>query len=604
MNEIEKTNFSEQNLHHFLKIALQKINGIIPCETHTLIIESQKRRNESLLLYFGLGKGINDFIRHCDYDSIEKIYLFLKQNAPCIRNSFSPSDFCDFNEDVENRARKSLPPLINLVIYPVNLWNEKIGIFFSINKKDGSEFFDKDLELISETTEITGIADANIILQNEESGNPHNYNSNIDCDMVQNIHSDKITALKRIAGGIAHTMNSPLTGVVTNLGMINSAEEIFRNTINEILKICKNNTQDENTVNLIELKIKKLNELECKRNKWRKTAEKGGKICTNIIEELLLFSKESSFEKDLELISETTEITGIADANIILQNEESGNPHNYNSNIDCDMVQNIHSDKITALKRIAGGIAHTMNSPLTGVVTNLGMINSAEEIFRNTINEILKICKNNTQDENTVNLIELKIKKLNELECKRNKWRKTAEKGGKICKNTIEELLLFSKESSFKNYTYFNINRYIKKIIEALEKQFSACDVIIEKKISDSPIMINGNVGEICHAFFNIISNAFHSINKKPGKISVSTSIDGKKYASLIIQYNGCEIINDLEEKVFEPYFTSSKLTGKNGLGLSISQTLIEKHGGIIDFVSSPKEGTIFIIKLPARQIN
>jgi len=450
MNEIEKTNFSEQNLHHFLKIALQKINGIIPCETHTLIIESQKRRNESLLLYFGLGKGINDFIRHCDYDSIEKIYLFLKQNAPCIRNSFSPSDFCDFNEDVENRAIKSLPPLINLVIYPVNLWNEKIGIFFSINKKDGSEFFDKDIELISETTEITGIADANIILQNEESGNPNNYNSNIDCDMVQNIHSDKITALKRIAGGIAHTMNSPLTGVVTNLGMINSAEEIFRNTINEILKICKNNTQDENTVNLIELKIKKLNELECKRNKWRKIAEKGGKIC----------------------------------------------------------------------------------------------------------------------------------------------------------KNTIEELLLFSKESSFKNYTYFNINRYIKKIIEALEKQFSACDVIIEKKISDSPIMINGNVGEICHAFFNIISNAFHSINKKPGKISVSTSIDGKKYASLIIQYNGCEIINDLEEKVFEPYFTSSKLTGKNGLGLSISQTLIEKHGGIIDFVSSPKEGTIFIIKLPARQIN
>ena len=237
MNEkiiIKNTNRPVIKSPHFFKTALQKINNIIPCETHTLIVESQKRGNDFLLLFFGMGNGINDFIRHSDYESIEKTYLFLKRKAPHIRNSSSSSDFFDYDEDVKSRLLNFLPPIFSLMVKPVTLWNEKIGILLNINKKDGSKFFDEDIDLISAATEITEIAVENIIRPNEETIKSDICSSNIDREMVQDIHSDKIAALKRIAGGIAHTMNSPLTGVVTNLGMINPAEKIFSDKIDEI----------------------------------------------------------------------------------------------------------------------------------------------------------------------------------------------------------------------------------------------------------------------------------------------------------------------------------------------------------------------------------
>ena len=67
--------------------------------------------------------------------------------------------------------------------------------------------------------------------------------------------------------------------------------------------------------------------------------------------------------------------------------------------------------------------------------------------------------------------------------------------------------------------------------------------------------------------------------------------------AVLSIKDNGPGIPEEIQEKVFNPYF-STKETG-TGLGLAIVHQIVEEFGGQMDLKSSPKDGTEFIIKLP-----
>ncbi|MEJ1934866.1 HAMP domain-containing sensor histidine kinase, partial [Nostoc sp. NIES-2111] len=58
-------------------------------------------------------------------------------------------------------------------------------------------------------------------------------------------------------------------------------------------------------------------------------------------------------------------------------------------------------------------------------------------------------------------------------------------------------------------------------------------------------------------------------------------------------------MVEEVRQKVFDPFFTTKPITSGTGLGLSISRQIIDKHGGQIECISSPLQGTEFIIQLP-----
>ena len=74
--------------------------------------------------------------------------------------------------------------------------------------------------------------------------------------------------------------------------------------------------------------------------------------------------------------------------------------------------------------------------------------------------------------------------------------------------------------------------------------------------------------------------------------------------ARIIVQDHGIGISKDAQEKVFEPFYRTddsrSRATGGYGLGLSLTKSIIEAHGGTIQLQSEPGEGTIITIWLPA----
>ena len=112
---------------------------------------------------------------------------------------------------------------------------------------------------------------------------------------------------------------------------------------------------------------------------------------------------------------------------------------------------------------------------------------------------------------------------------------------------------------------------------------------------------------EINQVFLNIIVNAAQAIEAttekdKSGKarITVSTRADGT-WVEVRIADTGPGIPEDIQEKIFNPFFTTKEVGKGTGQGLAISHAVVvEKHEGELRVESKPGEGALFIIRLPA----
>jgi two-component system NtrC family sensor kinase len=95
----------------------------------------------------------------------------------------------------------------------------------------------------------------------------------------------------------------------------------------------------------------------------------------------------------------------------------------------------------------------------------------------------------------------------------------------------------------------------------------------------------------------NLVNNAIDAISEN-GRVTVRTRGDRDRII-IEVEDDGCGIPETVQDRLFDPFFTT-KAPGKgNGLGLSISHTIMQQLGGSLDFESTPGKGTKFRIKLP-----
>ncbi len=111
--------------------------------------------------------------------------------------------------------------------------------------------------------------------------------------------------------------------------------------------------------------------------------------------------------------------------------------------------------------------------------------------------------------------------------------------------------------------------------------------------------MIQGNAQQIEQVFINLITNACHALPDPSKKISVSTR---KRSNDVLIEVcdEGEGIPPENLERIMDAFFTTKRDAGGNGLGLSISYTIVKNHGGKLTFSSELGRGTTATVKLPA----
>jgi C4-dicarboxylate-specific signal transduction histidine kinase len=112
--------------------------------------------------------------------------------------------------------------------------------------------------------------------------------------------------------------------------------------------------------------------------------------------------------------------------------------------------------------------------------------------------------------------------------------------------------------------------------------------------------MVKGNSHNLEQVMSNLIMNAVQSLTARTLAVIVSARFD-KDGNCIVIQVRdeGVGMSGEVMEKACLPFFTTKRESGGIGLGLSISRSIIEDHGGSLEFESKPGEGTVATVKLP-----
>jgi signal transduction histidine kinase len=221
----------------------------------------------------------------------------------------------------------------------------------------------------------------------------------------------------------------------------------------------------------------------------------------------------------------------------------------------------LQTEKLSALGRMAAGIAHEINNPLAGVLlysTNLLKKAPQEGPFREGLEIII---------QETLR-----------------------------CKALIQELLEFSRPSEPKTFLT-NVNKVIVKAIHLLDNEFRLRHIRLEMDLSKQLPQILIDENQIEQILINLLINAIQAIEDR-GTVAIRSYVTSdRKNIAIDVVDTGCGIPPENMSKIFEPFF-STKPKG-TGLGLAVTYGVVQKHGGQVYAFSQPKQGSRFIVELP-----
>ncbi len=154
----------------------------------------------------------------------------------------------------------------------------------------------------------------------------------------------------------------------------------------------------------------------------------------------------------------------------------------------------------------------------------------------------------------------------------------------------VENFLTYARPIEATLHSH-SLRKLIEETVLKIKQEFPEHNIHID---GDATVLVHPN--KIHHAFFNLLKNACESSD---ARAAITVSIYTKKDTVLIAFKNQGEPIPiDIQPQIFDVFF-STKGSGV-GLGLSITKSVIEQHGGRIKLDHSDSSGTEFVIELPA----
>jgi PAS domain S-box-containing protein len=232
----------------------------------------------------------------------------------------------------------------------------------------------------------------------------------------------------------------------------------------------------------------------------------------------------------------------------------------------------LHSSQLSALGEVAAGAAHEINNPINGV------INYAQ------------ILLNKNDDNDPANQILERIMK----------------EGSRIS-SIVQKLLHFAHKDRGE-FSSVNIMDLVVEPLNLNVQLFKRDGIHIDVGIPDDLPEIYGNQMQLEQVVLNILSNARHALNKKFPEPSnekfividaISSSGGNGDNVQLRIKDHGCGIPKDHMEKIFNPFFTTKAAGVGTGLGLSVSNEILEQHNARISIESEVNQYTKVTIHFP-----
>ena len=266
-------------------------------------------------------------------------------------------------------------------------------------------------------------------------------------------------------------------------------------------------------------------------------------------------------------------------------------------------LQLIRSEKMATLGQMVAGVAHEVNTPLSYVQNNLEIIGQLTEQYEELIELVqgLKAVKtDSTADGKIDKLLSDIVRASDEIqEDDLSAELKELIKDSLFGVEQITEMVL-----NLRNFARLDESKVktidVRECIEAslkiagnsIRHQEIVTDFAPTPEVKCSPSQIN-------QVLVNLLNNAAQAMGEKPdGKIEVRTRADDSN-VYIDVSDNGKGMSTEILNQIFEPFFTTKGAGEGTGLGMAISQQIMEQHNGDIKAVSTEGVGTTFTLTLP-----
>jgi PAS domain S-box-containing protein len=219
------------------------------------------------------------------------------------------------------------------------------------------------------------------------------------------------------------------------------------------------------------------------------------------------------------------------------------------------------SEKMAAIGLLAAGVAHEVNTPLTGISSFTQLLLERSE-----------------PGDPRTELLE--------------KIERQTFRAAKI----VNSLLNLARPSGGETGPV-DVNVVIGDVLSLLEHQFKMSKIQLRRDLSTAPVVVRGVEYKLQQVFLNLFLNARDAM-PKGGWVSVSTRVDGGE-ALVEVGDTGAGIPSEHLARIYDPFFTTKPDGGGTGLGLAVTYGIVQEHGGRLSCDSDVGQGTRFRLVLP-----
>ncbi len=219
------------------------------------------------------------------------------------------------------------------------------------------------------------------------------------------------------------------------------------------------------------------------------------------------------------------------------------------------------SEKMASIGLLAAGVAHEVNTPLTGISSFTQMLLQGAE-----------------PDDPKTKVLE--------------KIERQTFRAAKI----VNGLLNLARPAQTDSGAV-DLNVVINDVLVLLEHQLRTGRIQVRKELSSSPLLIQGVEYKLQQVFLNLFLNARDAM-PRGGWLTIATR-DEESGAVIEVGDTGSGIPPEQLSRIYDPFFTTKEIGKGTGLGLSIAYGIVQEHGGAINCESTLGQGTRFTLSLP-----
>jgi len=222
-------------------------------------------------------------------------------------------------------------------------------------------------------------------------------------------------------------------------------------------------------------------------------------------------------------------------------------------------------DRLASLGMLAAGVAHEVNTPLTGISSYAQMLLS-DTPTDDPHHDLLKKVEQQTFRASRI----------------------------------VNNLLEFARDRNTE-YRAVALDQVITETLHLLKERSAKRRIRVAWEAPTEPMIVVGSEGELQQVLTNLVLNAQDAMTDEGGDLTITLRAEGDN-AQILVEDTGTGIPPERLEKVFQPFFSTKLTRGGTGLGLSISYDIVRRHGGEMHVSSKLGVGTRFVVELPRRR--